>query len=101
MGKHIPQVLVHRIQICRQEFGIEVVAVILPQKLLKPFPALSPVDRIAHAGGEQLHRVIPQLCDLMGTVIQIDNITHIVRRNRWIVGGSLSDRATGRSIFFI
>src|SRR5699024_11791745 len=65
--------------------GIEVVAVILPQKLLKPFPALSPVDGIAHAGGQQLHRVIPQLCDLMGPVIQIDNITHIVRRNRWIV----------------
>ena len=101
MGKHIPQVLVHRIQICRQELGIEVIAVILPQKLLKPFPALSPVDGIAHAGGQQLHRVIPQLCDLMGTIIQIDNITHIVGRNCWIVGGSLSDRATGRSIFFI
>ena len=101
MGQHIPKVLVHRIQICRQEFGIEVVAVILPQKLLKPFPALSPVDGIAHAGGQQLHRVIPQLCDLMGPVIQIDNITHIVRRNRWIVGGSLPECATSRSVFLI
>lgn len=101
MGKYIPQVLVHRIQIYRQELGIEVVAVILTQKLLKPFLALGPVDGIAHAGGQQLHRVIPQLCDLMGPVIQIDNITHIVGRNRWIVGGSLPECATSRSVFLI
>ena len=74
MGKYIPKVLVHRIQIYRQELGIEVVTVILTQKLLKPFLALGPVDGIAHAGGQQLHRVIPQLCDLMGPVIQIDNM---------------------------
>ena len=101
MGKHIPQVLVHRIQICRQELGIEVIAVILPQKLLKPFPALSPVDGIAHAGGQQLHRVIPQLRDPVGEVIQIDNIPHIVWRDCWIIRSPFPDRATGRSIFFV
>ena len=101
MGQHIPKVLVHRIQICRQEFGIEVVAVILPQKLLKPFPALSPVDGIAHAGGQQLHRVIPQLCDLVSAVIQIDNIPHMVGRDCWIIRSPLPDRATGRSIFLV
>ena len=37
----------------------------------------------------------------MGPVIQIDNITHIVGRNRWIVGGSLSYRATGGGVFLV
>ena len=101
MGQHIPKVLVHRIQICRQELGIEVVAVILTQKLLKPFPALSPVDGIAHAGGQQLHRVIPQLCDLMGPVIQIDNITHMIGRDCGIVRSPLPECATSRRVFLI
>ena len=101
MCQHIPQVLVYRIQVCRQELGIEVVAVIFPQKLLKPFPALGSVDGVAHAGGQQLHRVIPQLRDLVGAVIQIDNIPHMVGWDRRIVGIPLPDRATGRSIFFV
>ena len=101
MGQHIPQVLVHRIQIYRQELGIEVVAVILTQKLLKPFPALSPVYGIAHAGGQQLHRVIPQLCDLMGPVIQINGIAHMIGRDCRIVRSPLPECATGRSVVLV
>ena len=101
MCQHIPQVLVYRIRVCREELGIEVVAVICPQKLLKLFLTLGPVDGIAHAGGQQLHRVIPQLRDLVGAVIQIDNIPHMVGRDCWIIRSPFPDRATGRSIFFV
>ena len=101
MGKHIPQVLVYRIRVCRKKLGIEVVAVICPKKLLKLFLTLGPVDGIAHAGGQQLHGVIPQLCDLVSAVIQIDNIPHMVGRDCWIIRSPFPDRATGRSIFFV
>ena len=101
VGQHIPQVLVHRIRVCRKKLGIEVVAVICPKKLLKLFLTLGPVDGVAHAGGQQLHGVIPQLCDLVSAVIQIDNIPHMVGRDCWIIGSPLPDRATGRSVFFV
>ena len=101
MCQHIPQVLVHRIRVCRKKLGIEVVAVICPKKLLKLFLTLGPVDGIAHARGQQLHRVIPQLCDLVSAVIQIDNIPHMVGRDCWIIRSPLPDRATGRSIFLV
>ena len=86
MGKHVPQIMVHRIKVCGEELGIEVVTIILPQKLLEPFPALGPVDGIAHASWQKLHRVIPQLCDLMGTVIQINGIAHMIEGDVRIVG---------------
>ena len=101
MGQHIPQVLVYRIRVCRKKLGIEVVAVICPKKLLKLFLTLGPVDGIAHAGGQQLHRVIPQLCDLVSAVIQIDNIPHMVGGNRRIVRSPLPECTTGRSVFFV
>ena len=101
MGQHIPQVLVHRIQIYRQELGIEVVAVILTQKLLKPFPALGPVDGIAHASGQQLHRVIPQLCDLMGTVIQINGIAHTVNRGGGVIRSALPHETANIGVFLV
>ena len=101
VGQHIPQVLVYCIRVCRKKLGIEVVAVICPKKLLKLFLTLGPVDGIAYAGGQQLHRVIPQLCDLVSAVIQIDNIPHMVGRDCWIIRSPFPDRATGRSIFLV
>ena len=101
VGQHIPQVLVYRIRVYRKKLGIEVVAVICPKKLLKLFLTLGPVDGIAHAGGQQLHGVIPQLCDLVSAVIQIDNIPHMVGRDCWIIRSPLPDRATDRSVFFV
>lgn len=101
VGQHIPQVLVYCIRVCRKKLGIEVVAVICPKKLLKLFLTLGPVDGIAHARGQQLHRVIPQLRDPVGEIIQIDNIPHMVGRDCWIIRSPLPDRATGRSVFFV
>ena len=101
MGQHVPQVLVRRVRVDGQELGVEVVAVVCPQKLLEPLPALDPVDGIAHAGGQQLHRILPQFGNLMGAVIQIDGIAHIVNRGGRIVGGALRDGAPDGGIFLV
>jgi len=101
VGQHVPQVLVRRVGIDRQELGVKVVAVVCPQKLLEPLPALGPVDGIAHAGGQQLHRIFPQFGDLVSAVIQIDGIAHIVNRGGRVVRGALRDGAPDGGIFLV
>ena len=59
------------------------------------------MDGIAHAGGQQLHRILPQFGNLMGAVIQIDGIAHIVNRGGRIVGGALRDGAPDGGIFLV
>ena len=87
VGQHVPQVLVRRVGIDRQELGVKVVAIVCPQKLLEPFPALGPVDGVRNIGGQQLHRVLPQLGDLVLLIVQINRITHMVRGCCGGVGG--------------
>ena len=101
MGQHVPQVLVRRVGVDGQELGVEVVAIVCPQKLLEPLPALGPVDGIAHAGGQQLHRILPQLGDLVSAVIQVDGIAHVVDRGGRVVSGALRDGAPDGGIFLV
>ena len=101
MRQHIPQILIGFVGVNRQDFRIKAVAFVCPQKLLELFPALGTVDGVAHAGGKQLHRLIPQLRDLVGAVIQIDNITHMIGQDCRIVRSSFPECATSRSVFLI
>ena len=101
VGQHVPQVLIRRVGVDGQELGVKVVAVVCPQKLLEPIPALGPVDGIAHAGGQQLHRIFPQFGDLVGAVIQVDGIAHVVDRGGRVIGGALRDGAPDGGIFLI
>ena len=101
MSQHIPQVLVRCVGVDGQELGVKAVAVVCPQKLLEPLPVLGTVDGIAHAGGQKLHRVLPQLGDLIVAVIQIDGIAHTVNRVRGVIRSALPHETANFSIFLI
>ena len=87
VGQHVPQVLVRRVGVYRQKFVDGFVAGVRTQQRLEPLPALGPVDGVRHIGGQQLHRVLPQLGDLVLLVVQIDRITHMVRGCCRVRGG--------------
>ena len=87
MGQHIPQVLVCRVGVYSQKFVDGFIADIRTQQRLEPLPALGPVDGIRHAGGQQLHRILPQLSDLVLLAVQIDRIAHMVRGCCGVIGG--------------
>ena len=87
MDQHVPQVLVCRVGVHRQKFVDGFVAGVRTQQRLEPLPALGPVDGVRHIGGQQLHRVLPQLGDLVFLIVQVDRITHMVRGCCGGVGG--------------
>ena len=87
MGQHVPQVLVCRVGVYRQKVVDGFVAGVRTQQRLEPLPALDPVNGVAHAGGQQLHRIFPQLGELVLLIVQINRITHMVRGCCGVVGG--------------
>lgn len=94
-------VLVHRFGIQRQELGCRLIAGILPQQLFKPFPALGPVDGVAHAGGKQLYCVLPQLRDAILLIFQIYCVAHMVDRGRRVIGFFIRDGLPNGFVFLI
>ena len=101
VGQHIPQVLVRRVRIYRQELRQRLIAGIRPQQLLEPFTALGPVDGVAHAGGKQLYCVLPQLRDAILLIVQIDRIAHMVDQRGGVVAIFLRDSLPDGLVFFI
>ena len=87
VGQHVPQVLVRRVGVYRQKFVDGFVAGVRTQQRLEPLLALGPEDGVAHARGQQLHRVLPQLGDLVFLIFQINGITHMVRGCCRVRGG--------------
>ena len=87
VGQHVPQVLVCRVGVYRQKFVDGFVADVRTQQRLEPLLALDPENGVAHAGGQQLHRIFPQLGELVLLIVQINRITHMVRGCCGVVGG--------------
>ena len=87
VGQHITQVLVCGVRVDGQKLGNGLVAGILAQQRLKPLFTFGPEDGIGHAGGQQLHRVLPQFGDTILLIFQIDRIAHMVKGRRGVIGG--------------
>ena len=101
MNQHITQVLVHCFGIQRQELGCRLIAGILTQHLFKPFPALGPVDGVAHAGRKQLYCVLPELRDAILPIFQIYCVAHMVGRGRRVIGFFIRDGLPNGFVFLI
>ena len=101
MSQHISQILVCRFGIQRQELACHLVAGILLQQLFKPFPTLSTVDGVAHAGGQQLHCVLPQFRDAILLIFQIYCVAHMVDWSGGVIGFFFRDGLPDCFIFLI
>ena len=101
MSQYIPQVLICLVRVTGKKFGIVSIAAVCPKQLLELFFTLCPVDGIYHTGGQKLHGVIPQLCDLIGGILDIHGIAHGIDRGSRVIGGSLRSRAANCIIFLI
>ena len=91
MDQHVPQVLVSRVGVYRQKFVDGFVACVRTQQRLEPLPALGPEDGVRHIGGQQLHRALPQLGDLVLLIVQINRITLMVDRRSRVIDLFLRD----------
>ncbi len=78
VDQHVPQVLVSGVGVYRQKLFDCFVAGVLTQQHVKPLPTFGPVDWVSHIGRKQLYRILPQFCDLIFLIFQIDRITHMV-----------------------
>ena len=101
MGQHVPQVLVRRVRVDGQELGDGLVAGILAQQRLKPFPTFGPEDWVSHAGRKKLYGIRPQFCDLVFLIFQIDRISLMVDRRGWVIDLFLRDSLLNGLVFFI
>ena len=100
-SQHFPQVLVRFLRVSRKELGNGAVSQVVFQKLLKPFPALGPEDRVSHASGKKLYRILPQLCDLVFLIVQIDHIAYMVDRCGGVIDLFLRDGLLDGLVFLI
>ena len=101
MSQYIPQVLICLVRVSGKKLGIVSIAAVCPKQLLELFFALCPVDGIYHPGGQKLYGVLPQLCDLIGVILDIHGIAHGIDRGGWVIGGSLRNWAANCVIFLI
>ena len=101
MSQYIPQVLICLVRVNRKKLGIVSIAAVCPKQLLELFFALCPVDGIYHPGGQKLYGVLPQLCDLIGGILDIHGIAHGIDRGSRVIGCSLRSRAANCIIFLI
>ena len=100
-GQHFPQVLVYLFRVSGKELGNGAVPQVIFQKLLEPFPALSPEDGVSHAGRKELHRILPQLRDLVFLIVQIDRIALMVDRRSRVIDLFLRDGLLDGLVFLI
>ena len=101
VGQHVPQVLVCGIRVDGQKLGDGLVAGILAQQRLKPFPTFGPEDWVSHAGRKKLYGIRPQFCDLVFLIFQIDRISLMVDRRGWVIDLFLRDSLLNGLVFFI
>ena len=101
VDQHVPQVLVCGIRVDGQKLGDGLVAGILAQQRLKPFPTFGPEDWVSHAGRKKLYGIRPQFCDLVFLIFQIDRISLMVDRRGWVIDLFLRDSLLNGLAFFI
>ena len=92
---HLPQILIHFFRVRIKVLCNRTVSQVIFQKLLKPFQPLSPEDGVSHTGRQKLYRILPQFCNLIFLIFQIDNTSFPIDRCCGIInffpGDSLLD----------